>query len=85
MKCLTIFLAVTFGLTWGLLIPAGFALETFQNGESSSALMLGPIGLSMIFPLLGAHAANIAPTMIEVGDIWPASCPAAIPAEDDTV
>lgn len=58
MKRLVIFLAVTFGLTWGLLIPAGFLLGTFENGEASSAAMLGLIALSMFFPLVGALAAN---------------------------
>lgn len=58
MKRIIIFLAVTFGLSWRLLVPAGFALETFQNGENSSALMMGLIALSMFFPLVGALAAN---------------------------
>lgn len=60
MRRLTIFLAVTFGLTWGLLIPAGFLLGTFENGETSSPLMMGLIALSMFFPLVGALAANFA-------------------------
>lgn len=58
MKRLVVFLAVTFGLTWGLLIPAGFALGTFHNGETSSMAMIGLIALSMFFPLIGALAAN---------------------------
>ena len=58
MKRLAVYLAVTFGLTWGLLIPAGFALGTFQAGENSSALMIGLIALSMFFPLVGALVAN---------------------------
>ncbi len=60
MRRLAIFLAVTFGLTWGLLIPAGFLLGTFENGETSSPLMMGFIALSMFFPLVGALAANFA-------------------------
>lgn len=60
MKRLVIFLVVTFGLTWGLLIPAGFALGTFQNGEASSMVMIGLIALSMFFPLIGALVANFA-------------------------
>ena len=60
MKRLAIYLAVTFGLSWGLLIPAGFVLGTFQAGESSSVLMVGLIALSMFFPLVGAFAANFA-------------------------
>ena len=58
MKRLVIYLVVTFGLTWGLLIPAGFALGTFESGESSSMLMIGLIALSMFFPLVGALVAN---------------------------
>ena len=60
MKRLLIYLVVTFGLTWGLLIPAGFLLGTFQNGEASSPTMIGLIALSMFFPLVGALAANVA-------------------------
>lgn len=60
MKRLVIYLVVTFGLAWGLLIPAGFSLGTFQNGENSSALMIGIIALSMFSPLVGALVANFA-------------------------
>ena len=60
MKRLVIYLVVTFGLTWGLLIPAGFALGTFENGESSSIAIIGLIALSMFFPLVGALVANFA-------------------------
>ena len=60
MKRLAIYLAVTFGLTWGLLIPAGLALGTFQNGENSSMVMIALIALSMFFPLIGALVANAA-------------------------
>ena len=60
MKRLAIYLVVTFGLSWGLLIPAGFALGTFANGEVSSPLMMGLIALSMFFPMAGALAANFA-------------------------
>ena len=60
MKRLVIYLVITFGLTWGLLIPAGFALGTFQSGENSSMLMMGLIALSMFFPLVGALVANFA-------------------------
>ena len=58
MKRLKVFLVVTFGLTWGLLIPAGFLLGTFENGEASSPVMVGLIALSMFFPLVGTLAAN---------------------------
>lgn len=58
MKRLKVFLVVTFGLTWGLLIPAGFLLGTFENGEASSPVMVGLIALSMFFPLVGTFAAN---------------------------
>ncbi len=60
MKRLSIYLLVTFGLTWGLLIPAGFLLGTFESGETSSPTMIGLIALSMFFPLAGALAANFA-------------------------
>ena len=60
MKRLVIYLIVTFGLTWGLLIPAGFALGTYQDGEASSMVMIGLIALSMFFPLVGALVANAA-------------------------
>ena len=58
MKRLVVYLAITFGLAWGLLIPAGFALGTFWTGENSSTLMIGLIAVSMFFPLVGALAAN---------------------------
>ncbi|MBP3867378.1 MAG: CPBP family intramembrane metalloprotease, partial [Eggerthellaceae bacterium] len=58
MKRLVVYLAITFGLAWGLLIPAGFALGTFWIGENSSTLMIGLIAVSMFFPLVGALAAN---------------------------
>ncbi|MBP3893362.1 MAG: CPBP family intramembrane metalloprotease [Atopobiaceae bacterium] len=60
MKRLAIYLVVTFGLTWGLLIPAGLLLATFESGEASSPTMLGLVALSMFFPLIGALAANFA-------------------------
>ena len=60
MKRLVIYLAVTFGLSWGLLIPAGFTLGTFENGEGSSVAMVALIALSMFFPLVGALVANFA-------------------------
>lgn len=60
MKRLAIYVAVTFGLTWGLLIPAGLLLGTFANGEASSPVMMGLIALSMFFPLVGALVANLA-------------------------
>ena len=58
MKRLVIYLVVTFGLSWGLLIPAGITLGTFESGENSSALMLALIAVSMFFPLVGALVAN---------------------------
>ena len=60
MKRLAIYLVVTFGLTWGLQIPAGIVLGTFENGENSSMVMIGLIALSMFFPLVGALVANFA-------------------------
>jgi len=58
MKRVWVFLAVTFGLTWGLLIPAGIVLGTFEHGETSSATMFALIAVSMFFPLAGALVAN---------------------------
>ena len=60
MKRLAVFLIVTFGLTWGLLIPAGIALGTFEAGETSAPAMIALIAVSMFFPLVGALAANAA-------------------------
>ena len=60
MKRLGIYLVITFGLTWGLLIPVGFALDTFESGESSSMIMVGLITASMFFPFVGALVANFA-------------------------
>ena len=60
MKRLAIYLAVTFGLTWGLQIPAGISMGAFQNGLESSATMVAVVGLSMFFPLVGALAAYFA-------------------------
>ena len=60
MKRLVIYLAVTFGLTWGVLIPAGIMLGTFENGEASAPAMMGIIGVSMFFPLIGAIISNLA-------------------------
>ena len=60
MKRLVIYLVVTFGLTWGLQIPAGFALGTFENGETSSMVMIALIAVCMFFPLVGALVANCA-------------------------
>lgn len=58
MKRLATYLAITFGLSWGLLIPAGIALGTFERGEGSSPVMMGLIAISMFFPLVGAFVAN---------------------------
>lgn len=58
MKKLAIYIIVTFGLTWGLLIPSGMALGTFAHGESSSPIMLVLIAISMFFPLIGTLVAN---------------------------
>lgn len=60
MKRIAIYLAVTFGLTWGLLIPAGINLGTFENGVAASPVMMGLVAVSMFFPLVGAFAANLA-------------------------
>lgn len=57
-KRLAIYLAVTFGLSWGIWIPAGFILGTFTYGEASSTVMMGLITVGMFFPLVGALVAN---------------------------
>lgn len=58
MKRLAIYLVITFGLTWGLQIPAGIVLGTFENGEGTSVIMIVLIAVSMFFPLVGALVAN---------------------------
>ena len=57
---LAVYLAVTFGLTWATLIPAGIALGTFRNGVASNPSMAVLIAVSMFFPLIGALVANFA-------------------------
>ena len=57
-KRLAVFLAVTFGLSWGIWIPAGIAFDTFRNGEASSVAMIALTALGMFFPLIGALVAN---------------------------
>ncbi len=59
-KRLAIFLPITFALTWGLLIPLGFALGAFENGENATPAIIAPIAISMFFPLVGALIANFA-------------------------
>lgn len=68
-KRLAIYLAVTFGLSWGLLVPAGVVLGTFENGASSSGTMIGLIAVSMFFPLVGALVANAAVGQDERADL----------------
>ena len=60
MKRLAIFLAVTFGLSWGIWIPAGIALKTFETGVNSSMAMVILVAIAMFFPLVGALVANFA-------------------------
>ena len=57
---LVIVLVVTFGLSWGVWIPAGIALGTFSQGESSSTAMIALVAVGMFFPLVGALVANAA-------------------------
>lgn len=59
-KRLVIYLLVTFGLTWGVLIPAGMMLGTFEAGIDSSIPMFALVALSMFFPLVGALVAHAA-------------------------
>lgn len=57
-KRLTIFLVVTFALTWGLVIPMGVVLGAFENGENATPAIVLPVAISMFFPLVGALVAN---------------------------
>lgn len=56
-KRLATFLAVTFGLSWGVWIPAGFITGAVHD-VNSSPIMLAIVAVSMFFPLVGALAAN---------------------------
>ena len=58
MKRTLIFVALTFGITWGIQIPAGIMLGTFTAGETSAPIMLGIIAVTMFVPLLAALIAN---------------------------
>ena len=58
-KRLAIYLAVTFGLSWGMWIPAGIVLGATSN-INSSPIMVALVAVSMFFPLIGALAANAA-------------------------
>ena len=60
MKRLAIYLIVTFGLTWGICIPAGIVTGSFENGINSSTIMYAIVAVSMFFPALGALVANFA-------------------------
>ena len=57
-KRLTVFLVVTFVLTWGLDVIACTMLGAFENGESATPAIAIPIAISMFFPLVGALVAN---------------------------
>lgn len=60
MKRTLIYVVVTFVLTWGTIIGAGFALGTFETGVNSSTTMIAIVAVSMFFPLVGALVANFA-------------------------
>ena len=55
---IAVFLLVTFALTWGLIIAAGLALDSFSVGELGAPAVVLPITVSMFFPLVGALVAN---------------------------
>ena len=59
-KRLAIYLAVTFGLSWGLWIPLGFAFEIFTYGENSAPFIIAATSIVMFFPLVGAVVAELA-------------------------
>lgn len=60
MKKLVIFIVVTFGLTWGIWIPAGIATGAFERGVGASPLMTVLVAVGMFLPLVGALAAHFA-------------------------
>lgn len=55
---LAVYLLVAFALTWGLVIPAGIMLGTYEVGEAATPLIVAPVAISMFFPLVGALVAN---------------------------
>ncbi len=57
-KRVLVFLAITFGISWTLLIAGGIATGSFEAGESASPVMLGMLVLTMFTPLVGALLAN---------------------------
>ena len=59
-KRLAIYLAVTFGLSWGIWIPLGFAFEIFTYGENSVPFIIAATSIVMFFPLVGAVVAELA-------------------------
>ena len=58
MKRLFVYLAVTFGISWGVWIPLGIVLGTFKTGVESSMIMVAAVAAGMFFPLIGALVAN---------------------------
>lgn len=58
-KRLAIYLAITFGLSWGIWIPAGIILGATSN-INSSPIMVALVAVSMFFPLIGALTAKTA-------------------------
>lgn len=57
-KRLAVYLAVTFVLTWAIVITAGIATGAFVNGELATPAVIAPVGISMFAPLVGALVAN---------------------------
>lgn len=57
-RALGIFLVVSFGLSWGLWIPAGLALQTFEKGILAVPVFTLVTAVAMFFPLIGALVAN---------------------------
>ena len=57
-KRLTVFLAVSFGLSWVTWIVAGVCTGAVTAGVNSSGVMVSIVAVSMFFPSIGSLAAN---------------------------
>jgi hypothetical protein len=57
MKRIAVFLAVTFGATWGLWIAAGILTGAYGDGNINST-MGGFVAIGMFCPLLGTLVTN---------------------------
>ena len=69
MKRLVIYFVVTFGLTWGIWIPAGIYTGAFASGAGASPLMTVLVALGMFAPLVGALVTHFTSTPTERIDL----------------